>query len=155
MDRELYDFAREKNADIYTRGSEGYDFLEEDEKWICIANPNHSEDLMIRCSKDANLLCFDQWKQTFPNDPQGITSLMEQAENIMDDRSYIWKATIGSKQFISLVNDDPGIFYEMAREGLNSEIHRLLFHADISDFEQSFVFWDPMMMEPEKTYFMN
>lgn len=155
MNCEFEEYLKTKHAEIYCSGNPGYEFLKEGEEWICFSNPHSSEDLLVRTSPDSYLLFFDQWSQSFSNDAQGIQDLIQQMESIMDDRAYIWKAKIGSKDFISLVNDDPGVFYEMAKQGFQGRLNGALFSITPDEVEQSFVFWDPAMMEPEKTVFMN
>lgn len=155
VNREFENYLKDKDVMIFSSEHPDYKFLDEGEQWICLTNPNRSEDLMVRYSDDLIYLFFDQWSQTFSNDSEGLRDLIHQINDIMDDKAYLWKAKIGSHDFVSLVSDDPGVFYEVAKRGFKAMMNGQMISLDPDQIEQSFVFWDPQMMEPEKTLYLN
>lgn len=155
MNQDLQNFIVENNGIVHDYTEEDYDFLDEGETCVLFENPNHSQDMLLVIGPDSLTLTFDVWSRTFMKDEQGIAELIEEARNILDVRSYIWKASINGQDIISLVRDDPGIFYDLCQKGFEVDINGSHLLVDPSSITQSFVFWDPMMMNPTRSCWLN
>lgn len=155
MNQNLQNFIAENNGIVHDYTEKDYDFLDEGETCVLFENPNHSQDMLLVIGPDVLTLTFDAWSRTFIKDDQGISELIEEATNILEVRSYIWKASINGADFVSLVRDEPGVFYDLCQKGFEADINGTHLRVDPSSISQSFVFWDPMMMNPVQSCWLN
>ena len=155
MNQKLKDFIREQKALEFTCMDEGYDFLEEGDTWVQFVNENGSEDILLRIDDNGILLYFDEWNFSYNNDEEGIEQCIEECTSLFEDRSYLWKADFGGQSFVSLIRDEPGKFYEMARKGFKANFNGRMIEINPELVEQEFIFWDPAMMEPSASPYLN
>lgn len=154
MNQKLKEFSLQNKALEFTQMDEGYDFLNAEDSWFQFKNQNGSEDVLLRVGSDEITMHFGDWNYTFPNTEEGVDQCIEECKSLFDDRSYVWKATFAGQNVISLIRDEPGRFYEMAKKGFKANFNGKLIEFDPSQIEQEFLFWDPAMMNPLETPYL-
>lgn len=148
MNQDIERFIQQNKGTIHNNSEEAYEFLKEGETCVLLENPHNSQDMELIITPEQLTLSFDAWSRTFANSEDGIHDLLEEAAGILDVRSYIWKACIDGEEMISLVRDEPGVFYDLCQKGFEAEINGRHVAIYPGQIRQSFVFWDPMMMHP-------
>ncbi|MCF0259383.1 MAG: hypothetical protein HUJ54_05935 [Erysipelotrichaceae bacterium] len=156
MNQQIQSFMQENNGYILTCQNIGYEFLDQDEKWICFDNPYGSADIMWRFCNEEVFFFFGQWFERYPLDEDGIFQIVQLADSIMKDKCYLWQVDVNGQRVLSMVDDRPGTFFERSLEYLNLDFEDRTIQVSSTQIRSRFIFWDPKFMEQTaKSPFLN
>ena len=156
MTEQMISFMEKNNGYILSCETQGYEFLDQDEKWICFENPNGSADIMWRVSEEDVFFFYGQWFDRFSLDEDGSAKVIELSESIMKDECYLWQLDVNGQRLLSLVNDEPGTFHQRSFDKLQLDVKGKVINLSDHQIRSQFVFWDPMFMEKvTKTPYLN
>jgi hypothetical protein len=157
MNTKISAFLSGQDYKTFTYEDPDYDFLQDDEEVAVVRNPYAKIDLYIKSSPSELTLTFAEWTGTYENSAEGSEALIQDAQNIMNDDSYVWKIDMGELKMVGLVNDTQSYFCQMAMAGnlafadLGLEEYSDMFEP----IDQQFYFWNPEMLNPEPSPLLN
>jgi hypothetical protein len=157
MNPKISEFLSGQNYRTFTYEDPDFDYLQDDEELAVVRNPYAETDLYIKSSPSELSLSFAEWTGVYENTIQGSQALIKDAQNIMNDDSYVWKIDMGELKMVGLVNDTGTYFCQMAMAG-NFALSDLGLdeYSDLFEpIDQQFFFWNPEMLNPEPSPLLN
>lgn len=152
----MKDFLKEEELEVFSSASP-FTNLHDDEEVLTVVNPVGLENLYLETCDSGAVLSFGNWKEEYGTDPEEISRLQQDVDDILHSRSYVWSVVACHKMMVGLVSRDDIRYLGNTNQMNMNFMETVPFLSGIaqSHGEQDFLFWNPEAASPEPRFFLS